>query len=136
MNKINKGIDLLKSKFMIKFKQKVFEGEKYNVKYVLDINKKSNDLLIVFTACTKVVTLSKRTTMKTRKFILARLLLFIVVNGAIVPLTWFWYFWKKYRHYFTIAWNCSSAWYLANSISFCAFSFICALRCTATFKLL
>lgn len=54
MNKINKGIDLVKSKFMIKFKQKVFKGKKYDVKYVLDINKKSKDLLIVFTACTKV----------------------------------------------------------------------------------
>lgn len=54
INKINKAIDLLKSKYMIKFKQKVYNGKKYKVKYVLDKAIDSQDLLIVFTACTKV----------------------------------------------------------------------------------
>lgn len=52
--KVNKLIDILKSKYMMKFSQKVFKGKNYNVKYVLKTNKKSKDLLVVFTSCTKV----------------------------------------------------------------------------------
>ena len=40
------------------------------------------------------VLFTERPTMKTRKFILARLLFRVIVNGAIVPLPWFIYFWK------------------------------------------
>lgn len=52
--KFNKFIDLLKSKFMIRFQQKIYKGKKYNIKYVLKTNKKSKDMVIVFTSCTKV----------------------------------------------------------------------------------
>lgn len=52
MNKINKLIDVLKTKAYMKFKQKEYKGNKYNVKYVLE-KKNSDKLLIVFTACTK-----------------------------------------------------------------------------------
>lgn len=51
--KVNKAIDLLKTKYLMNFKQKVYTGEKYNIKYLLECNKESNDILIVFTACTK-----------------------------------------------------------------------------------
>lgn len=54
INKVNKAIDLLKSKFMIRFRQKVFKGKNYNVKYVLNKVSNSDDLIVVFTACTKV----------------------------------------------------------------------------------
>lgn len=52
MNKINKLIDVLKTKAYMKFKQKEYKGNKYNVKYILE-KKNSDKLLIVFTACTK-----------------------------------------------------------------------------------
>lgn len=54
INKMNKAIDLFKSKTMIKFKQRVFNGEKYNIKYVLNIASGSDNLIIIFTACTKI----------------------------------------------------------------------------------
>lgn len=54
INKVNKAIDLLKSKFMLRFKQRVFKGKNYNVKYVLNSVSNSDDLIVVFTACTKV----------------------------------------------------------------------------------
>lgn len=52
MNKVNKLIDILKTKAYMKFKQKEYSGNKYNIKYVLE-NNNSDKLLIVFTACTK-----------------------------------------------------------------------------------
>lgn len=51
---VNKFIDLVKAKYMIKYKQKIFVGNKYNVKYVLDTKKGSDKLIIIFTSCTKV----------------------------------------------------------------------------------
>ena len=52
MNKVNKLIDILKTKAYMKFKQKEHKGNKYNIKYVLEKNS-CDKLLIVFTACTK-----------------------------------------------------------------------------------
>lgn len=52
MNKINKLIDIMKTKAYMKFKQKEYRGNKYNVRYVLEKNP-SDKLIIVFTACTK-----------------------------------------------------------------------------------
>ena len=52
MNKVNKLIDILKTKAYMKFKQKEYKGNKYNIKYVLEKNN-CDKLLIVFTACTK-----------------------------------------------------------------------------------
>ena len=54
LSKLNKFIDLIKAKYMIIFKQKTYKGEKYNINYVFERNKSSKDLLIIFTACTKV----------------------------------------------------------------------------------
>lgn len=54
LNKVNKGVDLLKSKYMISFKQRVFKGENYNVKYVLNTYSSSEELIVIFTSCTKV----------------------------------------------------------------------------------
>lgn len=54
INKFNKGIDLLKTKYLMKFKQKAYVGNKYNINYLLEKNSKSKDLLIVFSACTKI----------------------------------------------------------------------------------
>lgn len=52
--KAEKAIDLLKTKCLMKFNQKIYSGEKYNIKYLLKEKKGSKELLIVFTACTKV----------------------------------------------------------------------------------
>lgn len=52
MNKVNKLIDILKTRVYMKFKQQEYKGNKYNIKYVLERNY-SDKLLIVFTACTK-----------------------------------------------------------------------------------
>lgn len=54
INKLNKAIDLLKTKYLMKFKQKTYVGKKYNINYLLEKNNKSKDLLIVFSACTKI----------------------------------------------------------------------------------
>lgn len=54
INKFNKAIDLLKTKYLMKFKQKNYMGKKYKVKYLLEKNSKSKELLIVFSACTKI----------------------------------------------------------------------------------
>ena len=54
IRKVEKAIDLLKTKYLMKFKQKIYVGEKYSVKYLLQEKKNSKDLVIVFTACTKV----------------------------------------------------------------------------------
>lgn len=54
INKLNKAIDLLKTKYLMKFKQKTYVGNKYKINYLLEKNNKSKDLLIVFSACTKV----------------------------------------------------------------------------------
>lgn len=48
MNKFNKAIDLLKTKYLMKFKQKTFVGNDYEINYLLEKNSKSSDLLIVF----------------------------------------------------------------------------------------
>lgn len=53
MMKVNKGIDLIKTKYLMKFKQKIYKGKIYNIKYLAQFNKDSNDILIVFTSCTK-----------------------------------------------------------------------------------
>lgn len=53
-NKINKGLDLLKTKYLMMFKQKTYKGNKYNIKYIYKMNNKSSDLLIIFSACTKI----------------------------------------------------------------------------------
>lgn len=53
-NKFNKGMDLLKTKYLMKFKQKTYVGNKYSVNYLLEKNSKSKDLIIVFSACTKI----------------------------------------------------------------------------------
>ena len=48
-----------------------------------------------------LVLLTERPVMKARKpFVLARLLILVVIDGTIVPLTGFLYFRKKYRHFF------------------------------------
>ena len=39
MSKISKAIDLLKTKYKMAMKQKVYQGEKYKVKYILEENK-------------------------------------------------------------------------------------------------
>ena len=52
--KVEKAVDLLKTKCLMKFKQKIYSGKKYNIKYLFEEKKGSKDLLIVFTACTKV----------------------------------------------------------------------------------
>lgn len=52
VNKVNKIIDILKTKIYMIFKQKEYKGDKYNIKYVFE-NNNSDKLLIVFTACTK-----------------------------------------------------------------------------------
>jgi len=54
MNKVDKLLDLMKAKIFSKFKQRVFKGQRYNIKYVLERNKNSKELIIVFTSCTKV----------------------------------------------------------------------------------
>ena len=54
INKFNKAIDLLKTKYLMKFKQKTYMGSKYKINYLLEKNSKSKDLLIVFSACTKI----------------------------------------------------------------------------------
>lgn len=54
MNKVDKLLDLMKAIIFSKFKQRVFKGERYDIKYVLERNKNSKDLIIVFTSCTKV----------------------------------------------------------------------------------
>lgn len=53
-NKINKIIDLTKTKYLMKFKQKKYIGERYNINYLLETNNKSKDLIIVFSSCTKI----------------------------------------------------------------------------------
>ena len=53
VDKVNKVIDLLKTKYLMKFKQKKYIGNKYNINYLLERNNKSKDLIIVFSACTK-----------------------------------------------------------------------------------
>ena len=53
INKAGKAIDLLKTKYLMLFKQKVYHGKKYKIKYLLECNKNSNDILILFTACTR-----------------------------------------------------------------------------------
>lgn len=52
--KLSELIDLIKAKYMGMFKQKIYKGEKYNIKYVFEENKNSKDVLIIFTACTKI----------------------------------------------------------------------------------
>lgn len=47
MSKISKAIDLLKTKYKMAMKQKVYQGEKYKVKYILEENKNSEVLLIL-----------------------------------------------------------------------------------------
>ena len=48
--------------------------------------------------------LSESPVLKTRKFLLlARLLLRIVIDGTVVPLTGFLYFWEKYGHNFELS---------------------------------
>lgn len=54
INKFSKAIDLLKTKYLMKFKQETYIGDKYKINYLLEKNNKSKDLLIVFSACTKV----------------------------------------------------------------------------------
>lgn len=50
--KFNKIIDYIKSKSLMMFAQKIYKGNKYNIKYLLKKNPHSKDLLIIFTACT------------------------------------------------------------------------------------
>ncbi|CUO59825.1 MULTISPECIES: hypothetical protein [Clostridium] len=52
--KVEKAVDLLKTKCLMKFKQRIYSGKKYNIKYLFEEKKGSKDLLIGFTACTKV----------------------------------------------------------------------------------
>ncbi|GAB6168493.1 hypothetical protein JCM1393_09530 [Clostridium carnis] len=54
VNKLYKLLDLIKTKYYMKFKQKTFKGEKYNINYLLEENPNSDILIVVFTACTKV----------------------------------------------------------------------------------
>ena len=54
VNKANKVIDLLKTKYLMKFKQKKYIGNKYNINYLLEKNNRSKDLIIVFSSCTKI----------------------------------------------------------------------------------
>lgn len=53
INKFYKLLDLMKTKYYMKFKQKPFKGKKYTINYLLDKNKSSDILLVVFTSCTK-----------------------------------------------------------------------------------
>lgn len=53
INKFYKLLDLIKTKFYMKFKQKSFKGEKYPINYLLHKNNSSDILLVVFTSCTK-----------------------------------------------------------------------------------
>ncbi|MEN8435584.1 hypothetical protein NX821_002800 [Clostridium septicum] len=53
INKFYKLLDLMKTKYYMKFKQKSFKGKKYTINYLLDKNKSSDILLVVFTSCTK-----------------------------------------------------------------------------------
>ena len=39
MRKISKAIDLLKTKYKMVRKQKIYQGKKYKVKYILEENK-------------------------------------------------------------------------------------------------
>ena len=48
MNKVDKLLDLMKAIIFSKFKQRVFKGERYDIKYVLERNKNSKDLIIVY----------------------------------------------------------------------------------------
>ena len=41
MRKISKAIDLLKTKYKMVRKQKIYQGKKYKVKYILEENKNS-----------------------------------------------------------------------------------------------
>lgn len=52
--KFNKLNDIIKTKLLMKFKQKTYTGKKYNINYLLETNSSSEDILIVFTACTKL----------------------------------------------------------------------------------
>ena len=52
MRKISKAIDLLKTKYKMARKQKIYQGKKYKVKYILEENKNSEVLLVLFTSCT------------------------------------------------------------------------------------
>lgn len=52
MSKITKAIDLIKTKYKMAVKQKIFTGEKYNVKYIFEQNNSSDVILILFTSCT------------------------------------------------------------------------------------
>lgn len=54
LDKSNKILDLLKTKYLMKFKQKTYLGNKYKIKYIFKKNNKSRDLLIVFSSCTKI----------------------------------------------------------------------------------
>ncbi len=54
VSKINKALDLLKTKYLMKFKQKTYLGKNYKINYLLERNKKSRELIIVFSSCTKV----------------------------------------------------------------------------------
>ena len=54
VSKVNKGIDLLKTKYLMRFKQQIYLGSKYEVKYLLEKNINSKELIIVFSACTKI----------------------------------------------------------------------------------
>ncbi|MDV4151660.1 hypothetical protein R0131_12575 [Clostridium sp. AL.422] len=54
LSKVNKGVDLLKTKYLMNFKQKTYLGNKYEIKYLLERNIKSKELIIVFSACTKI----------------------------------------------------------------------------------
>ncbi|VYU55239.1 hypothetical protein [Clostridium tertium] len=54
ISKFNKGIDLLKTKYLMKFNQKTYLGNKYKINYLLEKNSESRDLLIVFSACTSL----------------------------------------------------------------------------------
>ena len=54
VGKFNKGVDLLKTKYLMKFKQKTYLGDNYGIKYLFERNIKSRELLIVFSSCTKV----------------------------------------------------------------------------------
>lgn len=53
MTKVIKLNDLIKTKFLMKFNQKIYIGDKYNINYLLQTNLLSKDILIVFTSCTK-----------------------------------------------------------------------------------
>lgn len=54
LDKVNKGLDLVRTKYLMRFKQKTYLGNNYRINYLLDRNKKSKELIIVFSACTKI----------------------------------------------------------------------------------